>query len=192
MPTELPASTMAELSASTTMPPSSATMPSKKASGSTDNTHDSHSTSTSTSDSTDSVSNGPQSPTTTHFRYDSGPATPPSIDPSIVAVHGSVPSSPKHKGLKEGGYGGYFHFPGPRGRQGSKMEDWGEMRAGVKRVETKIEEKVERATKNGRVVVIDFDHVCCQYNLEMNLERQPSQDADIALWVYSSCQWGLC
>ena len=146
------------------------TAPSKKHSRSTSATAAAYSTGSALSahGSMDMVVSS--SPTT---YLDSTPITSPSDDPSIVAVHGSVPSSPIFKGQRGLDKSSNInHKPrDARGRQLAK-QDWEQSQNGItggegnkfdvvdETIEAVRLDQVKRTSNNGRVIAVDFDTIC--------------------------------
>ena len=168
MTIDLHASTKAELFTTNDHPGAeSSPTASEKASSSSDNTFNSISAS---AGSTDKVDPNVESLQITKLGSNLTPHTPlPTVNPSIMAQHGSVLSNPKADGLK---IDSSFPFPKARGRPARTPERWNDSHDPQAHDHGHIKEDPSEVTlqstqKSARVIALDFDDVCCRNMLAL-------------------------
>ena len=137
--------------------------PSHTATSPTTTTFDSMSVSPGSSDKDDNPGSSPQASVMFGNVSTSNPIAvfQPFIDPSMVALHGSVLSSPVVKGIRDTMS---LPFPKSRIRQSSK-DEWPEHSQHLDEIrEGHIEESKEITSATRRVILIDFDGVTKENN----------------------------
>jgi hypothetical protein len=104
---------------------------------------------------------------------------PPSAHPSVMAVRGSVPPSPKLAALR----GDYLGTAG-LGKMKDEEQETSLPRSTKKltvQIQDKVDKKIEEVVHNGRVIAIDFDDVMSQNVMCLLLEHNALYGTDLTM-----------